>query len=75
MNAGGSFGNIAERLRERLGKGGENPSEEGLLPPFPKPHPLLSSDFRVYRIPLGRFSRTDEACGKRNHNGNTVEKQ
>ena len=35
-----------------IGEGRENFSEEKLFPPFPKPHPSLSKDFRVYRIPV-----------------------
>ena len=31
-----------------FGEGRENFSEEQLFPPFPKPHPSLSKDFRLY---------------------------
>ena len=40
---------------KRIGEGRENFSEEKLFPPFPKPHPSLSKDFRVYRIPVRYF--------------------
>ena len=33
---------------KRIGEGRESFSEEKLFPPFPKPHPSLSKDFRVY---------------------------
>ena len=40
---------------KRIGEGRENFSEEKLFPPFPKPHPSLSKDFCVYRIPVRYF--------------------
>ena len=40
---------------KRIGEGRKNFSEEKLFPPFPKPHPSLSKDFCVYRIPVRYF--------------------
>ena len=42
---------------KRIGEGRENFSEEKLFPPFPKPHPSLSKDFRRYRICARRLFR------------------
>ena len=39
----------------KIGEGRENFSGERLFPPFPKPHPSLSKDFCVYRIPVRYF--------------------
>ena len=45
MNAGEGFGNIAERLRERLGKGGRTLLKKGFSPPSPNPIPSFPKTF------------------------------
>lgn len=43
----------------KIVEGRENFSGEKLFPPFHKPHPSLSKDFCVYRIPVHSFSGAD----------------
>ena len=42
-----------------IGEGGGNFLEK-VPSPFPKPHPSLSKDFRLYRIPVRSFSSADD---------------
>ena len=41
---------------KRIGEGREKLFFRKVFPPFPKPHPSLSKDFCVYRIPVRYFS-------------------
>ena len=44
------------QVREKIGgREGETFLQRKVSPPFPKPHPSLSKDFRLYRIPVRSF--------------------
>ena len=55
MNAGERCGNIAERLGERLGKGGRTLLKKGFSPPSPNPIPLTPKTFALIESLLEAF--------------------